>query len=86
MQVQELMSTDLEVAKPDTAYKEIILRMLARNVSGLPVVDDQGSLAGIVTKSDVIRKQAWGEQGHRGLRWLDHMLEGRATRWDASRA
>jgi CBS domain-containing protein len=42
------MSTDLEVAQPDTAYKEIILRMLARNVSGLPVVDDQGSLVGIV--------------------------------------
>jgi hypothetical protein len=33
--------------------------------------------ATIVTESDVIRKQAWGEQGHRGLRWLGHMLEGR---------
>jgi CBS domain-containing protein len=80
MRVRELMSTDLEVVRPDTSYKELVERMLARNVSGLPVVDEQGSLVGIVTEADVIRKQAWGEgerHRHRALDLVDRLLSGR---------
>ena len=39
MKVRDLMSTDLEVVRPDTSYKRVVERMLARNVSGLPVID-----------------------------------------------
>jgi CBS domain-containing protein len=56
--------------------------MLARNVSGLPMVDDQGGLVGIVTEADVIRKQAWGEgerqrHRHRALDLVDRLLSGK---------
>ena len=57
MKVHDLMSTDLEVVRPDTSYQQVVERMLARNVSGLPVVDDHGVLVGIVTEADAIRKQ-----------------------------
>jgi CBS domain-containing protein len=79
MKVRDLMSTDLEVVRPETSYKEVVERMLARNVSGLPVVDEQGGLAGIVTEADVIRKQAWGEgerHRHRALDLVDRLLSG----------
>jgi CBS domain-containing protein len=83
MRVRDLMSSDLEVVRPDTSYKELVERMLARNVSGLPVVDEQGSLVGIVTEADVIRKQAWGEgernrHHHHALDLVDRLLSGKA--------
>jgi CBS domain-containing protein len=80
MKVRDLMSSDLEVVRPETSYKELVERMLARNVSGLPVVDDEGGLVGIVTEADVIRKQAWGERErhrHRALDLVDRLLSGR---------
>jgi CBS domain-containing protein len=80
MKVHDLMSTDLEVVRPDTSYKQVVERMLARNVSGLPVVDDQGVLVGIVTEADAIRKQAWGDgerHRHRALDFVDRLLSGK---------
>src|SRR5579859_4183348 len=84
MKVRDLMSTDLEVVRPDTSYKEAVERMLARNVSGLPVVDDRGALVGIVTEADAIRKQAWGEgerHRHRALDLVDRLLSGKDATW-----
>jgi CBS domain-containing protein len=80
MKVRDLMSSNLEVVRPETSYKELVERMLARNVSGLPVVDDEGGLVGIVTEADVIRKQAWSEREHhrhRALDLVDRLLSGK---------
>jgi CBS domain-containing protein len=80
MRVRDLMSSDLEVVRPDISYKEVVERMLARNVSGLPVVDEKGGLIGIVTEADVIRKQAWGDDErhrHRALDLVDRLLSGK---------
>jgi CBS domain-containing protein len=77
MRVRDLMSTDLEVVRADACYKEVVARMLARNVSGLPVVDEYGGLVGIVTEADAIRKQAWGGEErhrHRALDLVDRVL------------
>lgn len=79
MNVGDVMSVDLEVVRADTSYKDVVRRMLARNVSGLPVVDDNGGLVGIVTEADAIRQQAWGDRDqhrHRALDLVDRLLSG----------
>ena len=39
--------------KPDTTIREVLALTRARNISGVPVVDDSGQLAGIVTRRDM---------------------------------
>ena len=39
--------------KPDTTIREVLALTRARNISGVPVVDDAGQLTGIVTRSDM---------------------------------
>ena len=39
--------------RPDTTIREVLALTRARNISGVPVVDDSGQLAGIVTRRDM---------------------------------
>jgi CBS domain-containing protein len=47
--------------------------MLEKHVSGLPVVDETGTLVGIVSQGDFIRRAEIGTQRKRG-RWLKFLL------------
>lgn len=51
--VGDYMTDDIVTATPDTPVKTAADRMVERNVSHLPVVDDDGRLTGIVTTTDV---------------------------------
>ena len=55
MQVLDLMTTDVIKATPSTPIKEAAQLMFRHRVSGLPVVDDDGTLAGIITEADFLR-------------------------------
>jgi CBS domain-containing protein len=47
--------------------------MLARNISGLPVVDKQGKLVGMVTEGDLLRRAETATQRRRP-RWLEYLI------------
>ena len=47
--------------------------MLQRRISGLPVVDKDGRLAGIVTEGDFLRRAETGTQRRRA-RWLEYLV------------
>ena len=54
--VGEIMTRNVLTAKPDTAVVDIV-RLMARNkITGLPVVDAEGRLIGVVSESDIIGK------------------------------
>jgi CBS domain-containing protein len=77
VKVREVMSTDLEVIGPEASYKDAVTAMLHRGVSGLPVLDRQHVLVGIVTEADLIRRQGFAHQHrHRALSLLAHLLAG----------
>jgi CBS domain-containing protein len=50
------MTKDVACVRPDTSVRHAAEVMLARRVSGLPVIDDEGRLAGIVTEGDLMRR------------------------------
>ena len=52
----DIMTATVETVTPDTSVAEIARRLLARNISAMPVVDDQGNVVGIVSEGDLMRR------------------------------
>jgi CBS domain-containing protein len=52
------MSENLITVSPLLSTQELALLFEARRISGAPVVDDDGTILGVVTKSDLTRAQA----------------------------
>jgi len=55
--VSEIMTTEVITVKPDTKVTEATKILLDRRINGLPVVDDQNALQGIICQSDIIVQQ-----------------------------
>lgn len=51
-----LMSTEVVCVAPTLGRAEAIALMLARGISGAPVVDDEGRPLGMLTRSDLLRE------------------------------
>ena len=57
MFVRQIMLTPVITVDEDCSLEEAAKIMLERNIGGLPVIDDQGTLCGIVTESDFVAKE-----------------------------
>jgi CBS domain-containing protein len=57
--VADVMSRDPIMVKPQTPIKEAIKILAEQRISGLPVVDDAGSLVGVISETDLL----WQETG-----------------------
>ena len=53
--VEKVMTRNVYTVKPDTPILDAAETMLEHKVSGLPVVDDEGQLVGVITESDIFR-------------------------------
>jgi CBS domain-containing protein len=53
MRVRDLMSRDVQSVRPDMTVAELTQRMLRERRLGFPVIDDRGSLVGVVTLRDL---------------------------------
>lgn len=57
MKVSEIMTEPVIVVGENQTLEEAATVMLEKNVGGLPVVDGEGKLAGIITESDFSAKE-----------------------------
>ena len=73
MKAADVMTPDPVPISPDASITEAIGVMLERKFSGLPVVDARGSLVGIVTEGDLLRRTETGTQRKRP-RWIEFVL------------
>src|SRR6266540_1015586 len=53
---KDIMTRDVLVVKPDTSIEELSSILVKNQISGAPVVDDSGSLYGIITENDLISR------------------------------
>jgi CBS-domain-containing membrane protein len=67
--VREVMTAEVTCAREDTTFKELVGLLASRGVSALPVLDDQGQVAGVVSEVDLLRKEEFQESGKRPPRW-----------------
>ncbi|MBI2154133.1 MAG: CBS domain-containing protein [Candidatus Rokubacteria bacterium] len=57
MKVEEIMTKDVIAVSPKTAVHEAAELMVDHAISGLPVVDDDGKVVGIVSEGDLILRE-----------------------------
>lgn len=54
---KDIMSSNVLTVSPDMSVRELAAKLMERNVSGAPVLDDTGNLLGIVTESDLVEQR-----------------------------
>ena len=73
MRAADVMTPDPVCVSPDASINDAIQLMLERKFSGLPVVDAGGSVVGIVTEGDLLRRTETGTQRKR-TRWIEFLM------------
>ena len=61
------MTTPVVTVGPDATFADLVDQLLANAISGLPVVDADGQLLGMVTEADLVSKEAYGYRRRRAL-------------------
>lgn len=67
--VKDIMQRSVETASPESTVLAVAKRLVEAGLTGLPVIDDDGTLVGVVTEYDVISKpgETVGEIMSRGV-------------------
>ena len=71
--VAEIMTTDPVTVSPETSLQEAIQILAERDISGLPVVDKQGQLIGVISETD-LTWQATGVDTPPYIMFLDSII------------
>ncbi len=88
MTVAELMSRNVIAIARDAPLSQAVQMMLDHRVSGLPVVDADGTVVGLLTEGDLLRRAETGTEGKTGWfaglfslgRQADHYIRTHARR------
>ena len=70
MMVEDVMTTSLKTVTPDTPMSEVVTMMCLFRLSGIPVVEDDNKLVGMIAERDVLDPL---------FPTLEDMLDGGAT-------
>ena len=54
--VKDIMTTDVAAVRSDASYREMTALIRGRRVSGLPVVDAEGIVIGVVSETDLLTR------------------------------
>lgn len=73
MKVADAMTEGLISIRSDASVLEALHLMLELKISGLPVINAQGNLAGMVTEGDFLRRAELGTEQHHP-HWLEFLL------------
>lgn len=77
MRVEEIMTQAVKTATPETPVREIATQMVLNHISGMPVIDAEGQIVGVISEKDVLHHmfpnvQELMEIGLRDLEALEH--------------
>jgi len=56
LKASDIMSSHVISVKKETSLKDLALLLYDHHINGVPVMDDDGSLIGVICESDLIRK------------------------------
>ena len=69
MKARDVMVSPVITVRPSASVKEVAKIFLERQISAVPVVDDQGKIVGIVSEGDLLHRSEAGTQRQRPW-WL----------------
>jgi CBS domain-containing protein len=58
LKAKDIMTKEVITVKPETTLEELARLLMKRQISGAPVVNDNGKIIGIVTENDLISKNS----------------------------
>lgn len=71
MRVKDVMTRGVVTVGPDTSLKEAAAILGRKGISGLAVVDPDGTVVGVLSEADILLKESGERTGHTGiLGWL----------------
>jgi CBS-domain-containing membrane protein len=73
MKASDIMTRTVISAEPDASVVQAVRLMLQHRISGLPVVDASGTLVGVLSEGDLLRRQETGTQKQRP-RWVEFLM------------
>jgi CBS domain-containing protein len=73
MRTGDIMTRTVLSVRPETTILEAARLMLLHEISGLPVVDSDGHIVGIVTEGDFLRRAETGTRRQRS-RWVEFFI------------
>src|SRR5580698_2421672 len=85
MIASDVMTRNVISVAPDATVAQAVELMLDRGISGLFVVDASGTLAGVVTEGDLLRRDELGTERHRPW-WLRVLVSPGKQALDFTRA
>jgi CBS domain-containing protein len=77
MRIQEIMTREVITVTPETPLKDVARLLVAHGISGVPVCGPNGTVLGVVSEADVLRKEEGiAPELARPLAWLVRHLDG----------
>jgi CBS domain-containing protein len=73
MQAKDVMTCHVVSIGPDATILQAAQMMLQHHISGLPVIDKAGSLVGVLSEGDFLRRSETGTVRRRS-RWLEFLM------------
>src|SRR5713226_5157894 len=80
MRAMDVMTTNVITVDPDTSVQALATLLSERAISGVPVVDRDNRLVGVVTEGDLLHRAETGTERRtqrRRSRWLDSLASDR---------
>ena len=71
MRVKDVMTRMIVSVSPQASVAEAIRLMVKRHVSGLPVIDEAGTLVGVLSEGDLLRRIEIGTS--KPVHWLEYL-------------
>jgi len=75
MNARDLMNRDVVKVAPDTPLREVAKTLISHGISAVPVVDESGTLVGMVSEGDLVGRKKT-ERESRSEWWLMRLAEG----------
>jgi CBS domain-containing protein len=75
MKARDVMTRDVATAHPDMPVREVAALLLARGISAVPIVDENGAPLGMVSEGDLVGRDERAREARRDW-WLSLLAEG----------
>ncbi len=87
MRIQEIMTRETISVAPETSLKDVARLLVANRISGVPVCAADGTVLGVVSEADILRKlEGVSPELSRPIAWLSRKLDGELEKIGAGTA
>ncbi|PXW24867.1 CBS domain-containing protein [Paraburkholderia caballeronis] len=87
MRAQDVMTTNVVTVSPDTTVLDTAKLFVENRISGAPVLAADGTLVGVISEGDLLRRVEIGTDGPRRSSWLEFLsADGNAQAYVKSHA